>query len=220
MATLLEGINAVFKRVGLIVGENQELSTLTDAARQHDIDVATQAWNEAISELYSVSHLPHPKEQAEDTITLATGTRSYALATDLVQLRFPLIDKTNNQYLFEFPGGYNNILIFDPEQDDDGLPHFAAISPVNGELYLDRSPTSADNGKVYTYQYDKDLTLSLAADTMPFSDAVFQSAVPGVAEIWKRDRRGELDAGYMTLSLGRAARLLTQKQQRSDWSPR
>lgn len=220
MATLLNGLNAVFKRVGLIAGDSQELATLTDSARQHDVDIVVQAWNEAISELFTVSSRPLPKEQAESTITLATGDRSYALAADLVQMRWPLIDKTNNQYITQFPGGYNAILILDPEQDDTGLPHWAAISPVDGELYLDRAPTSVENGRVYTYQYDKDLTMDAAADVMPFSDAVYNALIPAVAEIWKRDRRKEVDGTYMNISIGRAARLLTQNQPRSDWSPR
>src|SRR5690606_12032341 len=101
-------------------------------------------------------------EQAEGTITLVDGQQDYALEGDLVLLRWPLIDKTNTQFISEFPGGYNAILLFDPEQDNTGLPHWGAISPVDAKLYLDRKPTSVEAGRVYTYQYDKDTGMAAA----------------------------------------------------------
>lgn len=220
MATLLQAVNEILKRTGEIAGENQEFSNLTNDARQRAIDVAVQVINEGMDELYSTTGLPHPKEQAEDTITLVAGDRDYALASDLVQLRFPLIDKSNNHYIFEFAGGYNRLLIHDPEQDDTGLPHYGVISPVDGQLYLDRAPTSNDAGRVYTYQYDKDLSLSDSADTFPFPDAVFRAMVPAWVQLWKREMRNEFDGDLFNANMGRASRFLMQKHPRTHWSPR
>ena len=87
-------------------------------------------------------------------------TRDSALATDLAVIRWPFIDKTNTQFITDYPGGYNQMLIDDPEQDDTGLPMMGAIRPTDCKLYLDRAPTANDAGKVYTYQYDKDTALS------------------------------------------------------------
>lgn len=220
--TLIDGVNEVLKRVGMIAGDGPVLTTLTDSARQRNIDITVQAWNEAIDELYSVGEIPLPNEQAESTITLVEGDRDYALASDLVQLRWPMIDKTNNQYITEFTGDdpYNALLIFDPEQDNTGLPHWGAIRPTDGQLYLDRSPTSEEAGRVYTYQYDKDTMLDEAADTMPFADAVFRAMVPAVAQLYRRDMQNDFDAGIFGFSMGRAARLLTRQQMKSSWSPR
>lgn len=218
--TLLDCVNEIFKRVGLIHGDSAALVTLTSTARQRSIDVSKQIVNEGIDELYSVSATPMPKEQAEGTVTLATGDRGYALASDLVQIRFPFIDKTNNQYLTEFPGGYNAILLLDPEQDDTGLPHFAAINPVNGELYLDRAPTALENGRVYTYQYDKELELTTADDTVPFGNSVFRAMVPAWVQLYRRDMENNFDSGLFKTSIGRAARLLSEEQPRETYSPR
>lgn len=220
MATLLEAVNEISKRVGVISGESGEFTSLTDSSRQRAIDVAVQAISEGIDELYSVTDKPHPKEQAESVITLVDGTRSYTLPADLVQLRFPLIDKINTQFIVEFPGGFNNLLVFDPEQDDTGLPHWAAISPVDGNLLLDRAPTSVEAGRVYTLQYDKDVSLSLAADTLPFNDTVFRSMVPAWVQIWKREMRNEFDGDLFQASIGRAGRFLTQLQPRNNYFPR
>ena len=218
--TLLETLNAVLKRVKIIAGDNPELTGLTDSTRQHDIDLALQVISEGVDDLYNATSMAFPNVQSESTITLATGTRSYPLAADLVRLRWPLIDKANNQFIHEFPGGYNAILLVDPELDDAGLSHFAAISPVDGELFLRREPTAADNGNVYTYQYDKDFALNAASDVMPFNDAVWRAMIPVFAEFWRLHRHGEFRDAYLRLSRGRAAQLLTQQLQRTTWSPR
>jgi len=218
--TLLNGVNEILKRVSLIAGDAGTLTSLTDSARQVAIDVAVQVINEAIGELYSASSVALPLEQAESTVTLVAGTRAYTLASDLVQLRYPLIDKTNNQYLFDYPGGYNAMLIADPEQDDTGLPHYGAIRPTDGKIHLDRAPTSADAGRIYTYQYDKDLVLDSAADTMPFSDAVFRAMVPAWVQLWNRERRNQFDSGLFLAMIGQAARLMTMKQPRTSYLPR
>jgi len=218
--TLLNSVNEILKRVSVIAGDAAALTTLTDSARQHPIDIALQVINEGIDELYLTMNKPKPQGQAEGTITLATGDKSYALAAGLIRLRWPMIDKTNSQFLSEYPGGYNGLLQLDVEQDDTGLPHWAAISPVNGELHLDRAPTSVENGRVYTYQYDKTLAMSAAADTVPFNDAAFRAMVPTWVQLYKREMRNEFDTELYHASLGRAARAAVQAVPRDSYSPR
>src|SRR5262245_26216912 len=218
--TLLNSVNEILKEVGIISGDAGLLTTLTDSARQVSIDRAIQVVNEGIDELYSTAEIAQPNGQAESTITLALATRAYTLATDLVRLRYPLIDKTNTQWIREYPGGYNAQLIGDPEQDDTGQPHYAAIRPTDGMLYLDRAPNAEDVGKIYTYQYDKTLELDTLTDTVPFNDTVFRAMVPAWAQLWKRERRNEFDGSIFKMSIGRASRLLTQKIPRTHYSPR
>lgn len=218
--TLLDAVNGIMKRTRLIAGDAEALTSLTDGSRQSAIDMSIQVINEGVDELYSASKRANPKEQAENTITLVDGTRSYALQTNLTQLRWPMIDKSNSQYLTEFPGGYNAILVYDPEQDDTGLPKYAAISPVDGMLYLDRIPTSEEAGRVYTYQYDKDLELTSATSEFPFSNAVFRAMIPAWVQLFKRENRDQFDADLFKASIGRASRLLTQQLPRSSYSPR
>lgn len=206
--------------MSLIAGDAGELTTLTDSARQTAIDQAVQVVNEGNDELYSTSEVPLPSGQGQSTITLATGTSAYALASDLVQMRFPLIDKTNAQRIEEYPGGYNAMLEDDMEQDDTGLPHRAAIKPTDGQLHLECAPTSTENGRIYTYQYDKDIAMSAAANTVPYSDAVWRAMVPAWVQLFKRENRGEFDQPLYQQNLGRASRLLTQKQMRTSWNPR
>lgn len=218
--TLLNCVNEVLKRVGMITSDAGALSTLTSSALQRDIDIAVQVINEGIVLLYTASHKPMPNEQAESSFTLVEATRAYTLAPDLVQIRWPLIDKTNSQFITKYPGGYQKMLIDDPEQDDTGLPHMGDIRSTDGKLYLDRAPTSEDAGKTYTYQYDKSLLMTAAADTVPFSDDVFAMMVPPWAHLWKRERRQEFDTGVFQTSIGTAAQILTKQQLRTSYSPR
>jgi hypothetical protein len=218
--TLLNAVNEILVRVGNVHGDTGLLASLTSSARQRPIDIAIQVVNEGIDELYTTCRLPLPLSQAESTITLVASDRDYSLASDLVQMRWPLIDKTNAQYIHPYPGGYNAILVNDPEQDDTGLPYYGAISPVDGTLYLDRLPTSADAGRIYTYQYDKDLVLTDKDDTVPFNDTVFRAMVPAWAQLWRRDQQKEFDAAIFRMSVGRAAGLLSKALPRDDYNPR
>lgn len=217
--TLLNGVNEILKRCGVISGDAGSFATLVDSARQRPIDVSVQVINEGISELYYATRLPMPSEQAESNFSLVAATRAYTLATDMVRLRWPLIDRTNSQFILEFPGGFNQMLVYDIEQDDTGLPHYAAIRETDGKLYLDAAPTSAEAGRVYYYQYDKDLVLDEAADAMPFSDAVFRSMVPAWVQLYKREMRNEFDQPLFDKNIGIASSLLTRKTPRASYLP-
>lgn len=218
--TLLNAVNEVGKRAAWIAGDAGLLTSLTDSGRQSFIDQTIQVVNEGISELYTASEVAQPNEQGESTITLVTATRAYSLATDLVQLRFPLRDKTNSQFMIEMPGGYDALLNLDISQDDTGLPYYAAIRPTDGKLHLDRAPTTVENGRIYTYQYDKSLLMSVLTDNVPFNDNVFFAMVPVWTQLYKRDARGDFDQPIFKAHLGRASRILTQKEPRTSYNPR
>lgn len=220
MKTLLDGVNEVLKRVNVIAGDANALSDLVDSSRQHTIDISVQVINEGMDELYSLSHIDLPKGQAEGTITLVAGTREYALASNLVTLIWPLRDKDNSQYIWEFGGGYNALLDLDIEQDDTGLPIWGAINPVTGYMHFDRSPTSVDAGRVYTYQYEKDLAVSVASDAFPFGDACFRAMVPAWVQLYKREMKNEFDQPLYQQALGRASRFVTELAPRLSYSPR
>lgn len=215
--TLLNAVNEMFRRSSLVAGDASLLTTLTDSSRQVDIDVAVQVVNEGIDALYAICEISLPSGQGESTVTLAAGTRAYSLASDLTRLRWPLIDKTNTQFIFEYPDGYNGLLLFDPEQDDTGLPYYAAIRPTDGKLHMDRAPTATESGSIYTYQYDKDTVLSAASDAVPFNNRVFRAMVPAWIQLWKRERRSEYDAGLFKAAFGQAVTYLTEAIPRESW---
>lgn len=218
--TLLNCCNEVLKRVQLIQGDSGTLTSLTDSARQVYIDTAVQMWNETIDELYSISDKPKPKELAENTITLVTSTRAYVLQTDVIQLYWPFQDETNGRYLLEYPGGYTELVKSQLiPANYTGLPIYGCIRPTDSYIYLDRIPTSNENGLVYKYRYDKDLVMTTAAATVPFTDIVFRDLVPAVAEMWKKQHNNKFDNGVYWNAMGKASRHLLGLQQRDSWTP-
>jgi len=220
MKTLLQGVNELLKLAKLIQGDSGLLTSLTDSPRQVWVDNAVQAWNVVVEELYSTTSVPQPKELAENTITLVTDTRAYQLQSDLVLLHWPFLDETNGQYIEEAPGGYLKLVESQPVPADfTGLPLYGAIRPTDSFLYLDRIPTASENGLIYKYRYDKDVSLSLAADVFPFSDTVFRALVPAATELFNLYHRREMSDAVYRVSMGRAARNLTQTPQRTSWLP-
>ena len=222
--TLLQATNDVLKRIGAIKGNSGELASLTDSQRQIYIDICVQCWNEVIIDLFESSESSMPLEVGSTTITLSTGDRDYTLPTDLVYIKWPLRNTSNGYLIHEYPGGFNGML------DDQlqpstftGRPMYGVIRPTDGQLYLDRSPTSNDNGLQYTLYYDKSLIKSLASDTMPFSDDVYTILIPAVSEKIKMERDGQKAEAYVVSEkkykkyIGRAARMLSMNKQRTSY---
>lgn len=219
--TLLDCVNDTLRRVKIIAGDNAVLTTLTQSGKQIFIDLAVQVWTEEIEQLYSSCEMSMPNELGSDSITLVTGTRAYALAADMVQLNWPLLNQTSGHYIHEHPGGYVDLWRSQAiPANYTGQSQTAAIRPSDGYLYLDTVPTSDENGDIYAYTYDKDVSLSLATDMVPFGDAVYRALLPAVAEKWKFEQHNKFEPAIYKQAFGRAARLLSQNQMDSSWMPR
>lgn len=217
--TLLDGVNEALKRSKLIAGTS--LATLTDSPRQTYIDVAVQAWNEAVEQLYSKAGRSMPKEMAESTIILVNNKRDYQLKTNLQVLYWPLHNRADGEYICEWTQGYHDLMIRQPQPAEyTGLATFGVIRPSDGYIYLDRIPTTVEAGKTFHYIYDKDVSLSLATDTFPFDDRVFRSLVPVVSEFVQKEFDRAFDDDLVNLSFGRASRALTRQPMRTSWLPR
>lgn len=216
--TLLEMTNEVLRKVGFITGESGALTTLTDSARQVEIDIVKRNLNTAISEMYLLAKKPLPQEMASSTITLVTGTREYALPSDLEQIRYPLVNETTGDEIFEYAGGFDQMRQDQRIPGDyTGQPSCAAISPINGTLRFDYIPTADENGDQFTLYYDKALALDVAADTVPFTDTVANHLVNVIAEDWKRDRRQKYDVKFRNKQMSLAATYLARKPRLGCW---
>jgi len=220
--TLLNGVNEVLKKVDILDEDSGLLESLSDSARQTFIDLAVQVINEVLDELYTVTKRSKPKQLKESTITLVADQQAYPLHTALVRLRreFDLIDESNNHTITILDeDGYHQIIIGDLEQDDTGLPNWAAIRPTDAQLFLDRKPTANDAGKEYKYRFDKDMELTDFDDPFPFTDPVFRGVVVAAAELWKGYRHQEFSEPLFKNAIGRSARLLSKITNRTSWKP-
>ncbi len=222
--TLLNAVNASLKRVNIIGGDINELTSFTDPGRQNHIDVMLQVWNAVVHELFRLTNEALPSEVGTANLTLA-GQREYTIAaagdivaSDFELIRWPLIDETNGQWITEYTGGWDAMRIDQLQPGEwTGLPNFAVISPENGSLRLDRTPTGDDIGKVYVMKYDKRFNLTLITDTFPFSDSVVDGLTDTASEVWNFIKKGTISDGLRKASFARAAYYLRKRQPTSKW---
>lgn len=210
MPTLLDGVNRVLERTGYIGGDQLALTSLTDRPRQLEINVAIQVWNETVIELYSLCEKAAPTELAESTITLVADQREYDLPSDLVAIRWPLIDTTGGYYIYKYKGSYEDMRASQIQpQNYKGRPYAAVIKPTNKKLYMEFIPQSTEAGSVYDLIYDKDLNLSNPSDQFPFNTNVFNALTAAVVEKQRYYRKNVYDAVIFNRSMAEAARQLT-----------
>ena len=217
--TYLVAVNDTLRRVGVIAGDASELTTFTDTQRQREVDIVLQVWNEIVHELYDLGSLQG--EVADGSITLVTDTDNYAVPTDFEQMagdtyKTRVMVKSDGGRLFEYPGGYRQMFIDQPDRADfTEASSYWAFNLTNNTFRLDKRPTSAENGDVFNFVFDKRINLSTISDTMPFSDTVTEALQSVVAEIFRIDMHGETRDPISSIAgFKRAASLITQKKRR------
>jgi hypothetical protein len=216
--TALQVVNKILARVGEVAGDTTAITAFTDTAHQRAIDVALQALNELIHEMYGLECLQG--EAATGTITLVSGSagREYALPSDFIQFAGKtyetrvLVDQTNRRILYEYPGGWERMFADQLNPDDyTGPPGAFAINKSNDKIRVDANPDTTNVGDVFTFLYDKRVTITAITDTFPFNDQVADALIAGIAEVWRviidRDTR---ESAYASLGFRRAIRLLRQ----------
>jgi hypothetical protein len=236
MAVFLTAINETLKRVGVIAGDTQNLVTSTvtstatgltatdalqsQSAIQHQVDVMAQLWREGINELFAHGLLA--KEAATGSIVLVSGQREYALATDFECFagRAALRAATDNDVLYEYPGGYSEMLINQmlPTQWV-GEPRSFAISPVDDKIRIDTDSTATST---YYYLYEKSVlfTSTMATTTLPFSEETYYAMVPYVAQWWERAMKKDFDQEAFAAGLSRAVRRSRKLQPNTRYGTR
>lgn len=218
--TLLNGVNEVLTRTS-IVNSNNLLTSLDNSPKQIFIDLAVQCWNESVDHIFSKADQLIPRQAEEDQITLKTDIRTYSLPSDLIQLRWPFHNEEEGLYIYEYQGGYDelrNVLV----QPDNytGQPNTGAIDPIDGDLYIDRIPTSSEDGYVYKFRYWRDTVLERSTDRFPFDDGVFRAMVPTVAELWRYYRHNKYGDGMATVNFSRAIRMIKKQPRKTAYIKR
>ena len=170
-----------------------------------------QAWQEGLDDLLSFGD--YPNETAEGTITLATGDRDYSKPADFKGWTRDrsFINRTNGDFMSHYPGGYQALhrdqLI---PANYTGQPQRWCDSPTD-LIYLDYIPTANENGDVFTFLYNKEVTVTATTDTFPFVDAAVRAMVPMIVQLYSRELKNEFDEQLYTRSRARALRHIQQK---------
>lgn len=215
--TLLQAVNLVLRELRYIDTAG-DLTSLTDSARQPAIDAVVRYWNEESRALYHDCGLVTPSFMVEGTVTLVAGQREYTLPTGIAEIRWPMVDQTNGNYIIEYPGGYTQM-----RSDQNipnnfvGLPTRACINPTNNKMRMDYTPDASSGGRIYALLYMARVNLAGVSDSLPFDDNVVDAMVPAVAERWRRTQQDKFDAAAYKRARGEAARFLSKKPARAFW---
>ena len=241
MATdYLSWVEAALKRVHVIQGDAGNLSTSTvtstatglvatsafeaDSSRQVQIDMMLQVTNEVVQEAYSMGLLP--KIASTATISLVAQTREYSMPSDFERMAGKTFEQrgiggaTTGLTLFEYPGGYMQMLVDQPRATDyTGQPSAYAISPGNGSIRFDREPTSAEANQRYNFIYEKLIrfTATSEADALPFSPSAADSLVPVLAEAWNKSNKGQFDITEYRRGIAKAIGFMSETRANDRW---
>jgi hypothetical protein len=122
MSTFIQAVNRLLRINTIIQGDDDDITTFSDSQHAADISLAQIAIQSELTELISDRLIGYEKDS--DSITLLTGTRTYALDSGFIRFygKNPsFYDSTDNVRYYEYKGGEGRFTRFRfPIQDDTG----------------------------------------------------------------------------------------------------
>lgn len=179
MATFLDGVNRLFRINGVIRGDDDALTTFSDTQHSSDIQIAQIAIQDELSEIVSERLIPY--EKTSSTLTLLTGTRVYTLASDFVRFygdRPSFYDSTDNVRIYEYAGGENLLKdqIYTYATDQGSPTWWYWDDATSKKVAFFSVPNSTYNNRSISYDYEKDVSVTLVTDTLPFHNTIEANA--------------------------------------------
>lgn len=166
--TLIGAITRIMRSEGIIRGDTDAPTTLSDLQHGATINMAAIAVQDELNELVSDELIPY-EHSTTGSIVSVVGQSSYALASDFI--RFfgvaSLYDSTNKIRIYEYPGGeealQQSFFEYKTTQGNPQAWYFDATTTKKIGLWP--VPSSV---KTWTYDYEKDVSVTSASDTLPF----------------------------------------------------
>lgn len=162
------GVNRLLRTERIIKGDDDDIADFTDTQHQADIELAQLAIQNQLVECLAEELYGY--EEASTSFTLTASTASYSLASDFIRFASDtpfLYDSTNNYQMFEYKGGKNALELHVPNYaSQTGDPYAWYLEPDTTKK-ISVFPTPDSSGKVYTYRYQKDASVTTATDTLP-----------------------------------------------------
>lgn len=169
--TLLQCVNRILRLNAILRGDTDEISTFSDTQHNASLNLAIVAVQNELVRLVADRLLPYER-QTSGTVTLATGTRTYSLASDFTRFYgIPhFYDSDGNRQIYEFPGGLEALQIqYYTYATDSGDPnHFYWEPTTTKKVGFFQVPSSGQDGKILSYEYEGSVLVSSVSDTMPF----------------------------------------------------
>lgn len=167
----ITGVNRVLRINQVIRGDDDAITTFSDSQHSSDIQIAQIAIQNEITSLVADRLISY--EKASATITLLTGTRTYALETDFIRFfgQFAsFYDSTNNVRIYEYAGGEDRLRDMDyTYQTTQGAPTFWYWhNTTTKQVAFYSVPDSTYNNRSLSYDYEKSVMVTNTTDTLPF----------------------------------------------------
>lgn len=166
--TLIDAITRVFRSNGIIRGDTDAPTSLSDLQHGATIQLAVIGIQDELNDLTSDNLIAY-EHDATGSITTVVGTRSYSLPSDFI--RFfgtpSLYDGTSNIRIYEYPGGEQRLQqnFTDYKTTQSKPQYFYFDLTTTKKLAFWPVPSTAET---YSFDYEKDVSVSAAGDTLPF----------------------------------------------------
>ena len=167
----LTGVNRLLRRNTIIKGDDDNITTFDDNQHAAKIELAQIAIQDELTALIADKIIPY--EKTSGSLTTSDGVRTYSLASDFVRFfgKQPyLYYAEDNQQVFEYEGGEDALRLSIPnytEQTGNPITWYPDLTTTK-KIGLYQTPDAAHANRVYTYDYEKDVSVSAEADTLPF----------------------------------------------------
>lgn len=168
--TFLEAVNRVLRMEGIILGDDDDLTSFSDTQHAATQSMARIAIQSQLADLVSDGYIPY--ENSSATLTTVAGTRTYALATDFQRFQELFMveyDDANEptQKILCYPGGESQLRKdYERYQEDQTTPNW--FYPLAGSSKQIGFYPVPDAAKTYRYYYEADVSVEVATDTLPF----------------------------------------------------
>lgn len=164
--TFLDAVNRVLRASGILRGDDDALANFASTQHNAAMNIAIVALQSELSDLLADRLIPY--EKAAASITTVAGTRTYALADDFVRFfgQMPFLYDGNVQ-IFEYRGGVDALrhAVLDYATHSGTPAYWYYENTTSKQIGLFPVPQSA---VTWAYDYERDITLSSATDTLPF----------------------------------------------------
>ena len=175
MSTFLDGVNRVLLINGVIAGDDDNLTSFSDNQHKETMNLAKIAIQSCLTYLISERLIPY--EETSGEISTTASTRVYSLPADFIRFvgKNPFLlelsgsgGTSQNRTVNMYPGGEERLRrqVLD-YKDQTGTPNwFYFVDDTTKKIGLYQVPNTT--GTYYGFQYEKDVSVTSEADTLPF----------------------------------------------------
>ena len=171
MATFIDGVNRLLRNQQIIAGSDDDVTTFSDTQHAANLMMAQIAIQDELADLVSDRLISYEKTTA--SITLATSTRTYALASNFIRFfgTYPsFYDATDNVRIYAWKGGEDNLMNIDYKyKTSEGAPSWWYWhETTTKQVAFYNVPNSTYDTRSLSYEYEKSVTVAVSTDTLPF----------------------------------------------------